>query len=372
MRRGYASIASSFQIAQIHGTDDSVIRPAANAKRTDAEALTWICFSKDYVVRMRSAIALLVFGFAMNGALAQSSQRTQGNETNTAEYTLQLNVQLVTLSATVLDHHNVPVSGLAEDNFQVYEDGALQKIKIFLHEDVPVSVGIVIDNSGSMAPKRDDVIAAAHEFAQLSNPLDQMFVVNFNDNVRLGLPPGVPFTDRPDALRRAFSGIRAIGETALYDGIALALDHIEQGIRSKKVLILISDGGDNASKHTLAQVIAMARQSAAIIYTIGIFDEQDGDQNPSVLSRFAKETGGEAFFPNSSAELSSICEGIAHDIRNQYTLTYTPDNKVEDGNYRTIVVKASAHGRGHLTVRTRNGYTAPPGSQAGGSIGGRP
>jgi len=130
--------------------------------------------------------------------------------------------------------------------------------------------------------------------------------------------------------------------TSLYDGIAAALDHLKDGDRDKKVLILISDGGDNASKHTLAQVIDMAKQSTAIIYTIGIFDEQDGDQNPDVLRHFAKETGGEAFFPESPKEIPAICEGIARDIRNQYTLTYAPTIPSQDGKYRSIDVKAAA------------------------------
>ena len=164
----------------------------------------------------------------------------------------------------------------------------------------------------------------------------------------------------------------AIGQTSLYDGIAAALDHLKQGNRDKKVLILISDGGDNASKHSLAQVIAMAKQSAAIIYTIGIFDEQDGDQNPAVLRRFAKETGGEAFFPESSKDIPSICEGIAHDIRSQYTLTYAPANASQDGRYRAIEVKASAPGRGRLSVRTRTGYSMPLNISDSGGKGARP
>ena len=187
---------------------------------------------------------------------------------------------MVILSATVLDRHNALVSGLNKDDFQVYEDGVLQQIKDFSHDDIPVTAGILVDNSGSMAPKRDDVIAAALAFARSSNPQDQMFVVNFNDSVSFGLPADMPFTDRPDQLQQALSGISAIGQTSLYDGIAAALDHLKLGSRDKKVLILISDGGDDASKHTLAQVIDMAKHSAAIIYAIGIFDEQDGDQNP--------------------------------------------------------------------------------------------
>jgi VWFA-related protein len=266
---------------------------------------------------------------------------------------------MVILSATVLDRHNALVSGLNKDDFQIYEDGVLQQIKNFSHEDIPVTVGILIDNSGSMGPKRADVIAAAMAFARSSNPQDQMFVVNFNDHVSFGLPPRTPFTDQQDQLRAALSEITTIGQTSLYDGVAAALEHLKQGNRDKKVLILISDGGDNASKHTLAQVIDMAKHSAAIIYAIGIFDEQDGDQNPGVLRRFAKETGGEAFFPESPRDITSICEGIASDIRTQYTLTYVPTVASQDGRYRAIEVKAGTRGRGRLSVRTRTGYSVP-------------
>jgi len=273
------------------------------------------------------------------------------------EYTFKVDTNMVILNATVLDHHNESVSGLSKNNFQIYEDGKVQLIKQFSSEDIPVTTGIVVDNSGSMGPKRDDVIAAALAFARSSNPQDQMFVVNFNDRVSFGLPPGTLFTGRLEELQIALSRIRTIGQTSLYDGIVAGLDHLKQGTSDKKVLILISDGGDNASKHNLAQVIAMARQTTAIIYAIGIFDEQDGDQNPDVLKRLSRETGGEAFFPESSKEVVSICEGIAHDIRSQYTLAYVPVITAEDRSYRTVEVRASAHGHGRLSVRTRTGYS---------------
>jgi VWFA-related protein len=270
-----------------------------------------------------------------------------------------MDTNLVVLSATVVDHHNALVSGLDKNDFQIYEDHVLQQIKDFSHEDLPVTVGLVIDNSGSMASKRTDVIAAAMLFARSSNPQDQMFVVNFNEHVSYGLPAGIPFTDKPDQLQLGLSNITAIGQTALYDAIATALDHLQQGNSDKKVLILICDGDDNASKHTLAQIIEMARHSGAIIYAVGIFNEQDGDQKPDVLKRFAKETGGEAFFPQSSKELSVICEGIAHDIRNQYTLAYVPKIIKQDGGYRVIDMKVSSTSRGRLSARTRAGYFVP-------------
>jgi VWFA-related protein len=264
----------------------------------------------------------------------------------------------VVLHATVQNHKGILVSGLGKDNFQVYEDGVLQQIDYFSHEDIPVTVGLVVDNSGSMGSKRSDVIAAALAFARSSNPQDQMFVVNFNEHVSFGLPDNTPFTDQVVELEVALSRIKADGETALYDGVAVALEHLKKGNRDKKVLIVVSDGGDNASKHNLGQVMAMAGQSDAIIYTLGLFDEDDPDKNPGVLKQLAKATGGEAFLPESLKEVVPICEQIAHDIRNQYTLAYAPANRKQDGAYRAIAVKAGSPGRGRLFVRTRAGYYA--------------
>jgi VWFA-related protein len=271
--------------------------------------------------------------------------------------TIHMNSNLVVLNATVVDRHDALVSGLVGRDFQVYEDHVLQPIKDFSHEDLPVTVGLVLDNSASMGAKHADVIAAALSFAASSNAQDQIFVVNFNEVVSFGLPLNMPFTDRKDQLQHALSTIRAIGETALYDGIAASLDHLKQGKYDKKVLIVISDGGDNASKHSLNQITEMAKQSSVILYTIGIFDEGDSDQNPGVLKRFARETGGVAYFPASSKEIPAICDGIAHDIRNQYTITYVPIIPRLDGGYRTIEVRASAPGHGRLLVRTRSGYS---------------
>ncbi len=311
----------------------------------------------------KKCILLCIIVSIISTALSEVawSQESVSNSQNqsSGNYTLRIDTNLVILSATVVERHNALVSGLKQNDFQIYEDHSLRPIKHFSHEDIPVTVGLVIDNSGSMALKRMDVIAAALSFARSSNSQDQMFVVNFNDHVSFGLPVEMPFADRQDQLQSALSAIRTIGETALYDAIATSLNHLKQGTCDKKVLIVISDGGDNASKHTLAQVLEMARKSDAIIYTIGIFDEQDGDQNPGVLKRFAKETGGEAFFPQSSKEIATICEGIAHDIRNQYTLAYVPAVIRQDGGYRVIDVKANSPGHGRLSVRTRAGYSMP-------------
>jgi len=274
------------------------------------------------------------------------------------EYRIRVNTGLVVLHATIQDHEGVLVSGLSQESFQVYEDGVLQQIKYFSHEDIPVTVGLVIDNSGSMGNKRAEVIAASLAFARSSNPKDQMFVVNFNEHVRFALTDNL-FTDQVSELEVALSKINANGETALYDAVAAALEHLKKSDRDKKVLIVISDGGDNASKHTLAQILSMAQQGGAIIYTIGLFDEENEDRNPRVLAQLAKETGGGAFLPRTLKEAVPLCKRIASEIRNQYTIAYVPANRKLDGTYRAVQVRANAPHRGHLAVRTRTGYRAP-------------
>lgn len=274
-------------------------------------------------------------------------------------YAIRSNVDLVVLQATVRDHKGAPVSGLSKKNFQVYEDKVPQEIEFFSHEDVPVTVGLVIDNSGSMRPKRPDVIAAAMAFVKSSNPEDQIFVVNFNEHVSMGLSANLPFTNNAVQLEKALSSHAINGLTALYDAITVSLEQLQKGKWDKKVLVVVSDGGDNASKRNLTQVLAMVNRSSALIYTMGIFDETDEDRNPRVLKELSRASGGEAFFPKTLQDILPICEQIARDIRSQYTITFVPTKKTQDGTYRAIEVKAHEPSRGgRLSVSTRAGYSA--------------
>jgi Ca-activated chloride channel homolog len=275
-------------------------------------------------------------------------------------YAIRSNVNLVVLRATVRDHKGAPVSGLTQESFQVYVDKVPQPIESFSHNDIPVTIGLVIDSSGSMHPKRAEVIDAAMAFVRSSNAEDQMFVVNFNEHVSMGLPANMPFTNDAAQLESALARHATTGMTALYDAVAVALDHLKKGKWDKKALIVVSDGGDNASKRNLAQVMSQVNQSDAVIYTLGVYEVTDEDRNPRVLRRLSGASGGEAFFPNTLQEILPICTQIAHDIRSQYTITFEPTNKKEDGAYRAIEVKAreSSSGR-RLTVITRAGYTAP-------------
>lgn len=314
---------------------------------------------KECASTLRCLVVLVVLALP---SLAWPQESSSPQSYQGGDYTISVSVDMVVLPATAQDHKGALVSGLAKDDFQVYEDGVLQPIKYFSHDDVPVTVGLVVDNSGSMRPKRLEVNAAALAFVRSSNPQDQMFVVNFNEKVSFGLSDQLPFTDNVEQLEAALSGTAAVGQTALYDAVAAALDHLKKGDRDKKVLVVISDGGDNASKHSLNQILSMVGHPGVVVYTIGIFDEEDEDRNPQVLKQLAKNTGGEAFLPESLKDVIPICERIAHDIRNQYTIAYVPTNRKRDGTYRVIQVKASAPGRGRLSVRTRTGYYAPSAS----------
>jgi VWFA-related protein len=298
---------------------------------------------------------LLLIGFA--GDAEPQAPPSSGSQV-TEPYRISVNVDLVVLHPTVRDRKGLFASDLREQDFEVYEDHVRQSIRLFRHEDTPVTVGLVVDHSTSMRRKLADVIAAARTFVWSSNQDDEMFVVNFNEHVTLGLPVAMHFTNRVDALESAILRAPATGQTALYDAVARGFERLQIGGREKKVLIVISDGGDNASVHTLADVLKIAGQSSALVYTIGVFDEEDPDRNPEVLRRLARATGGEAFFPGQLSEVVEICERIARDIRNQYTVGYVPTSTAQPGVYRSIRMNARAAGYGKLFVRTRSGYIA--------------
>jgi len=312
------------------------------------------------VRRATLALLLMVLGGYSTGQLLPP-----GNAQDLQSYRLAVDVDLVVLHATVRDRKGSFVSDLREQDFEVYEDGVRQSIRLFQYEDTPITVGIIVDHSRSMRPKLAQVIAAARAFVHSSNPLDQMFIVNFTDSVSLGLPAAIPFTNSSTQLQDAISNAPAAGMTALYDAVVTAIEQLQAGSREKKVLLVISDGGDNASAHSLAQVLKMAEQSNAIIYTIGLFDNDDPDRNPKVLNRLAHQTGGESFFPGQLSAVVAVCESIARDIRNQYTIGYVSTNVTPNGVYRNVRVAAQATGHDKFIVRTRAGYIAGGESRSG-------
>lgn len=281
-----------------------------------------------------------------------------GGSQTVEPFRISVNVDLVVLHPTVRDGKGQFASDLHKEDFAVYEDGVRQSIHLFQHEDVPVTVGLVVDHSSSMRHKLAEVIAAARTFVHFSSPEDQVFVVNFNEKVTLGLRNAIGFTDSSSELEQAIFRTPADGMTALYDAVVEGQQRLQAGRWDKKVLIVISDGGDNASVHSLAAVLKIAERSSALVYTIGIFDPDDEDSNPDVLRRLARATGGDAFFPRQLDEVVAICERIAREIRHQYTLGYFSGNVPKPGVYRSIRVAARAVGNGKLTVRTRSGYIA--------------
>ncbi len=293
---------------------------------------------------MRS-ISLLVFIFE---GLARAQDQPA--------FHISVDVNWVVLQATVQDRSGHTVDKLVQQDFDVFEDGKRQQIRLFRHEDTPVTAGLIIDHSGSMRQKLADVTTGAQAFVRSSNSNDQMFVVNFNERVSLGLPVGMHFSDSVQQLGDAIWAANAAGTTALYDAVIEGLRRLQTGASDKKVLLVISDGGDNASKARLEVVLKLAEQSNATIYTIGIFEAEDADKNPRVLSRLAKETGGESFFPHELGETVEICERIARDIRGQYTIGYL-SSKNKDGAYHRIRLAARPQQAEKLSVRTRAGYS---------------
>jgi Ca-activated chloride channel homolog len=270
-------------------------------------------------------------------------------------FTIRDEVNLVLLDVSVRDSKGGFVGGLTKDDFTVYEDGKPQPITEFAASDIPVTVGILVDNSGSMRPKKPDVITAGLVFIQASNPLDEIFVINFNDQVRRGLPDTVPFTDDIVMLRKALVKTDPEGRTALYDAIIAGLHQLEMGRRAKKTLIVISDGGDNISTHSFSEVMRQVLESRATIYTIGIFEEQDKDKNPEVLKKLANVSGGVTFLPKTLDEVVPICRQIAKDIRTRYTIGYVPADVARKG-MRHLKVSVTAKDHEKLIARTRTSY----------------
>jgi VWFA-related protein len=274
---------------------------------------------------------------------------------------IKVDVNLVVLHTTVLDDRQRFADGLKQENFRVFEDKIEQKLSVFKREDVPVSMGLVIDNSGSMREKRPRVNEAALTLVQASNPRDEAFVVNFNDDFYLDLDKD--FTSSIPELKEALERIDSRGSTALRDAIIGSLDHLKKGAKDKKVLLVVTDGEDNASHNSLEKTLREIQKTDTVIYTIGLLGNEgkkEAKRAKKVLQDIAAASGGLAYFPESVDDVHTICEQVAHDIRNQYILAYYPTNSRRDGTFRAVTVEViPPRGRGKLVPRTRNGYYAP-------------
>lgn len=269
-------------------------------------------------------------------------------------YLISRTVDLVILHASVLDKEGKSILDLKQGDFRIFENQEEQKIATFACEDIPVSIGLVIDNSASMLAKRPRVNAAAQAFVQAGNPHDEMFVVNFSIAYHLDRD----FTSDFDQLYKSIERVEPRGSTALYDAVLGSLDHLSNGTCDKKALLLITDGEDNSSLKDLAYTLRAAQQSEALIYAIGLFagDNREEQQRAArSLKLLAESTGGEAFFPKKIGEIRKLCRRIAGEIRNQYTLTYYPSNTEHDGTYRRVQVMVGSR---HFVVRARPGYYA--------------
>jgi Ca-activated chloride channel family protein len=286
----------------------------------------------------------------------QQGQGAQVERQGDEGFIIRKRVEEVTLHATVIDDKHRLVNSLTKNDFQVYENGQLQQIKSFDRRDVPVAVGIIIDNSGSMRDKRPAVNRASLNFVRSSNPNDEVFVVNFNDEYYLDQD----FTDKIPQLQEALEHIESRGGTALYDAIVASAEHLKKNARlEKKVLLVVTDGEDNASRESLEQAIRrLQADNGPTVYTIGILGEEKQRRARRALTAMSEQTGGVAFFPKDVSEVESITQQVAHDIRNQYIIGYAPTTPKANGGYRTVRVDARAPGYKHLMVRTRSGYYA--------------
>jgi VWFA-related protein len=293
------------------------------------------------------------------GALASNSWSRAGVASAQDQPRFKVESELVVLHVTVKNRNGSFAPGLSTGAFQVWEDGRPQAIRFFADEDAPVTVGLVIDSSGSMQSARDRVIAASTAFVETSNPQDEVFALVFNDDVRPVLAASAPFTSDVstlgDALRSVFV---PRGRTALHDAVADGLAYVAKGTRDRRVLVVLSDGGDNASRMAFKDLLMKAQASNVVIYTVGLVDPADSDANPRRLKQLAEATGGEAFEPPDVAQVARVLQQVALDIRHGYTIGYAPTDERQQPALRRIRVEARSPDGRRLVTRTRTGYLA--------------
>lgn len=266
---------------------------------------------------------------------------------------------LVVLHVNVFDGRSDAVPDLMQDAFRVLENGEPQEITFFAGADVPVTVGLILDNSSSMIARQGMLVAGGQAFARSSHPEDELFTVHFNEHVRFGLPAGLPFTNRETLLQAALARFRPGGMTALHDAVMAGLDHLEFASHQKRVLVVLSDGDDNASRHSRREMMERARTSDAIVYAIANGNSRQGlDSNPRVMRELANVSGGVALFPKDDADVVEAFDTVAANIRRGYLLGYSPTNGAHDGTFRRVEVRVAPPGKRNLKVRSRDGYRA--------------
>ena len=308
----------------------------------------------------------LIAAAALHGQQAKAPAPAQPGAQDESGAVFRVGTRRVVCHTTVVDKNGHLITDLPREAFTVYENGVQQPIREFKREDVPVSMGLVIDNSGSMRDKRAKVEAASLALVKASNPEDEVFVVNFNDEAFLDLPHGKDFTNDVKEMEEALTRIDSRGGTAMRDAIRMSIDHVkEKGHKDKKVLVVVTDGNDNSSVISLENLVRASQQSEVLIYSVGLLSDEErreARRAEHALNDLATATGGEAFFPKEVSEVDRIAKVVARDIRSQYTIIYAPTNEAMDGTFRQIKITASAPGK--PTVSTRSGYYATPDQQA--------
>jgi Ca-activated chloride channel homolog len=293
---------------------------------------------------------------------ANSTQNPDASDSGVFVFRKQ--VEEVVLHVTVVDDKQRIITTLDKGDFNVFENGSPQTITSFRHEDIPVAMGIVVDNSGSMREKRQQVNAAALNLVRSSNPNDEVFIVNFNDEYFLDQD----FTSNINKLKEGLEKIVARGGTALYDAVVASADHLKRDAKlEKKVIFVVTDGADNESGETLEQAVRRLQgDGGPTVYAIGILEAEEHPKHAKrALQLISERTGGLAFFPKTLDEVDAISRTVAHDIRTQYTIGYKPTTPKSQGGYRQVRVDARSHDHGKLTVRTKSGYYAGPEPAAG-------
>ena len=274
---------------------------------------------------------------------------------------ISVRTELVTVPVTVTDERGAHVDGLVAGDFQILENGRTQPIAVFHHGDTSVTLGIVVDRSQSMRAKQSATLIAVGALLRSGRPDDELFAVDFNDRIVFALPADRMFTRDAGALQTALVEVPAEGRTALYDGVAAALEHLQLGRAERRILIIISDGGDNASLHTYDQIRTQARQSDVVIYGIGLMGVgiAEQDEDAGLLVKLCKDSGGTAYFPHTPSDVAAHAAQINHAVRQQYTLGFSPGLHPDRDRFRKLEVKVTAKGKGRLRVRTRAGYSLP-------------
>jgi Ca-activated chloride channel family protein len=313
---------------------------------------TWAVIDMVRDLTLNAALTALL---STQGSLAQEPQLAQQE----AQTVFKSESDLVVLHVNVFNGRSDAVPDLPKEAFTVWENGQRQEITFFSSADVPVTVGLVLDNSSSMITRLPMVVAGGDAFARSSHPEDELFTLHFNEHMRFGLPAGVPFTSNQNLLKAALQRYGAGGKTAFHDAVIAGLDHLEFAMHQKRVLVVLSDGEDNASRHSEEEMIEHARASNVIIYTVSNANRRLGMAgDPGILRKLASVTGGEAYFPDTDEKVVESFDTIAGNIRRGYLIGYVPANTAHDGTYRHVKVAVHKPGQNNLRVRSRDGYRA--------------